>query len=81
MKRTGRTILIAGGGSGIGLAPARALLARGNTVVTGGKSPDGTGNVSAAQPTITPSAGVGAKLVPGAQGCYPFAAASGGRKP
>ncbi|GAC1450654.1 MAG: hypothetical protein PVSMB4_09730 [Ktedonobacterales bacterium] len=80
MKRTGRTILISGGAAGTGLALTRAWLAPGNTgVVTGGQPPDGTGNVSAAHPTVTPSAGVGAKLPPGAQGCYPFAAAPGGR--
>lgn len=51
MNHTGRTILISGGGSGTGLALARAWLAWRNTgVVTGGQSPDGTGNVSAAAP-------------------------------
>lgn len=37
MKMTGRTILVTGGSSGIGLEFARQLLARGNTVVVTGR--------------------------------------------
>ncbi|MDE2303475.1 MAG: SDR family oxidoreductase [Sphingomonadales bacterium] len=47
MKRTGNTILVTGGGSGIGAALARRLADRGNTVIVAGRRRDALAQVCA----------------------------------
>lgn len=52
MKTHSQTILITGGGSGIGLALAHALLDEGNTVIIAGRSAEKLEAVRAKRPTL-----------------------------
>ncbi len=54
MKLSGKTILITGGSSGIGLELARQLLARGNTVLVTGRDPRKLDAVRQALPDLHP---------------------------
>ncbi len=52
MKRTGNTVLITGGASGIGLEVARKLVAEGNTVIVCGRDPQKLSNAAEAIPGL-----------------------------
>jgi NAD(P)-dependent dehydrogenase (short-subunit alcohol dehydrogenase family) len=54
MQTTGHTVLVTGGGSGIGLALAGALAARNNTVVIGGRDQHKLERASSEVPPCVP---------------------------